>query len=144
MTNRRRILFVCSGNACRSPMAEALANARFGASMEAESAGVKHEPGPAHPMAIATLRDLYGIDLTAHRSRSTADIDLSSFDSVVALSPTAAQHDDLAGLGAKLVSWTIPDPWNKPVEVYAQTAEAILALLSELDSGITSATEATS
>lgn len=68
-----RLLFVCSGNICRSPAAEALARAlapEFGLAVEVGSAGtLRIEGQPANPyMTKVGLRE-YGIDLRAHRSR---------------------------------------------------------------------------
>ncbi|MFH1185697.1 MAG: arsenate reductase ArsC [Chloroflexota bacterium] len=64
MKNFRRGLFLCTGNSCRSQMAEALVNARFPA-WQAFSAGVRPS-GYVHPMAIRVLREL-GIE---HRGES--------------------------------------------------------------------------
>jgi protein-tyrosine phosphatase len=68
---QRLVLFVCTGNTCRSPMAEALLRQALGADAgwEAASAGLCAIPGlPASGGAVAALRDS-GIDLSAHRSR---------------------------------------------------------------------------
>lgn len=63
------ILFVCTGNTCRSPMAEGLA-AALAPHVVAASAGTEAEPGlPASDGAIAAMRDI-GIDISDHRSRT--------------------------------------------------------------------------
>ena len=61
----RRVLFVCTGNSGRSPMAEALLRHRAGPRVEAASAGIR--PKPLHPDAAAVMRDRYGLDITSHR-----------------------------------------------------------------------------
>src|ERR1700689_3778477 len=61
---RRKVLFVCTGNTGRSPMAEALLRHRAGAHAEAASAGIR--PKPLHPDAVAVMRDRYRICTTGH------------------------------------------------------------------------------
>ncbi|MEQ1570821.1 MAG: low molecular weight phosphotyrosine protein phosphatase [Myxococcota bacterium] len=67
-----RLLFVCSGNICRSPMAAALADRRMlalGRDVEVRSAGTLGlVDRPAEPRAVAVCREI-GLDLTEHRSR---------------------------------------------------------------------------
>lgn len=78
----RRLVFVCTGNICRSPYAEALARSR---GLEAISAGIDTTPGlPAHPQAIAEAR-ARGIDLSGHRTTSWADVQIGREDVVVAV-----------------------------------------------------------
>ncbi len=48
---KKRVLFLCTGNSCRSQMAEAIVNARIGEDWEAVSAGTK-PAGTVHPLAI--------------------------------------------------------------------------------------------
>ncbi|HRD66714.1 MAG TPA: phosphotyrosine protein phosphatase [Candidatus Competibacter sp.] len=78
----RRLVFVCTGNICRSPYAEALAHS---CGLEAVSAGIDTTPGlPAHPQAIAEAR-ARGIDLSGHRTASWADVRLRNGDMVIAV-----------------------------------------------------------
>src|SRR4029079_4345648 len=73
-----RILFVCTGNACRSPMAEGLAR-ELG--LDAESAGVL--AAGLHPRASQAMRER-GIDITSHVSRAVPDV-AEEYDVVVTL-----------------------------------------------------------
>ena len=66
------VLFVCTGNTCRSPMAAALFNQMAaGSAYQAESAGLAAFTGdPASEASVRTMAYLGGIDLSSHRSRS--------------------------------------------------------------------------
>lgn len=78
----KKVLFVCTGNTCRSPMAEAIFNhmARergLEQTHVAESAGIYPVPGdPATAGAVHAMASLYGIDLSGHASRLLDDRDL--------------------------------------------------------------------
>ncbi len=56
LNSRRRVLFLCSGNSCRSQMAEGIVNARYGNRWSASSAG-SHPKGFVHPMVIQVLEE---------------------------------------------------------------------------------------
>lgn len=96
------ILFVCTGNTCRSPMAELLARdeleRRRWAHVRVSSAGVAAEPGlPASPFAQSVVRQL-GLDLAPHRSRVLDPPLVAWADLVLAMSPTHLAHvADLGG-----------------------------------------------
>ena len=103
---RRRVLFVCTGNSCRSQIAEAWARALFGDLLEPHSAGVVRHG--LDPNAIAVMAEA-GIDISAQRSKTIDELPHMDFDHVVTLSdrgragaalfwaPTATIH---AGFGA--------------------------------------------
>jgi protein-tyrosine-phosphatase len=80
------VLFVCSMNAVRSPMAEALMKYLFPGRIYVQSAGVR--PGEEDPMMVAVMDEL-GLDLSRHRPRSIEEIDDTSFDLIVTLAPEA-------------------------------------------------------
>lgn len=69
--DRKRVLFLCTGNCCRSQMAEGLLNHLFGDRFEALSAGVK-PAGYVHPLAIRTMQ-AEGIDISRQTSKSIRD-----------------------------------------------------------------------
>jgi len=78
---KRKVLFLCTGNSCRSQIAEALVNARMGDAWEAFSAGI-HPAGYVHPRAIAALKEI-GIDISIARSKSAGEFRNVPFDLVV-------------------------------------------------------------
>jgi protein-tyrosine-phosphatase len=80
------ILFACSENAVRSPMAAALARLQFGRTLHVASVGVR--PGERDPFTTAVMDEL-GVDLSRHRPQTFEDLDETSFDLIVTLSPEA-------------------------------------------------------
>ena len=79
-----RILFVCTGNICRSPTAEALFRilARD-LPIEVSSAGIFGVEGNTSPVGVVSAGQRLGADLSMHRARSLADLDLAEPDLIV-------------------------------------------------------------
>jgi protein-tyrosine-phosphatase len=82
------VLFACTHNAIRSPMAEALLKFLHGQRVYVQSVGVR--PGETDSFAIAALDEI-GLDLSRHAPRSFDDLEDDYFDLVISLSPEA-QH----------------------------------------------------
>ncbi len=82
------VLFACTHNAIRSPMAEALLKYLHGRRVFVQSVGVR--PHEVDPFAVAAMDEI-GIDLSRHRSRSFDDLEDDYFDLVISMSPEA-QH----------------------------------------------------
>ncbi len=80
------ILFCCSENAVRSPIAEALTRRLLGRSIHLASVGVR--PGQPNPFVTAVLDEI-GIDLSRHRPKTFEDLEETSFDLIITLSPEA-------------------------------------------------------
>jgi len=80
------VLFACTLNAVRSPMAAALMRHLFGRFVYVESVGVR--AGELDPLAVEVMDEL-GIEIGRHRPRSFEDLEDSSFDLIVTLSPEA-------------------------------------------------------
>jgi protein-tyrosine-phosphatase len=78
------VLFACTQNAVRSPMAEALARHYFGREIYFASAGLKR--GELDPFAVAVMEEL-GVDISRHKPHSFEDLEDSNFDLIVTLSP---------------------------------------------------------
>lgn len=109
---KKRILFLCTGNAARSQMSEGLANAFHGDVVEAVSAGSR-PAGWVHPLAIRALADV-GIDHREATSKSAKDFVDQEFDVVVTVCDSAAQ-DCPHWPGAKRIEhWPIEDPSYGP------------------------------
>jgi len=82
------VLFCCTRNAIRSPMAEALLKQLHGRRIYVDSVGVR--PREVDPFAVAVMDEL-GLDISRHRAKAFADLEDTSFDLIVSLSPEA-QH----------------------------------------------------
>ena len=82
------ILFACTMNAVRSPMAAALLRHLAGRGVHIESAGVF--AGDLDPLAVAAMDEI-GLEIKAHKPRRFEDLEDGSFDLVITLSPEA-QH----------------------------------------------------
>jgi arsenate reductase len=103
----KKVLFLCTGNSCRSQMAEAIVNARFGDAWQAVSAGTK-PAGYVHPKAIAALAEI-GIQHEG-RSKLADEFRGVDFDLVVTVCDSAAEDCPVwLGLGKK-VHHSFPDP----------------------------------
>ena len=82
------VLFACTHNAIRSPIAEAVMKYLHGQKVYVQSVGLR--PQPIDPFAVAALDEI-GIDKSRHRPRSFDDLEDDYFDLVISLSPEA-QH----------------------------------------------------
>lgn len=103
------ILFCCTFNAVRSPMAEAIARYYYGREVYFASAGVK--AGELDPFAVAAMDDI-GIDIHKFKPHTFEDLEDSSFDLIVTLSPEA-HHKALEftrTLAVDVVYWPTIDP----------------------------------
>jgi len=128
----QRLLFVCTGNTCRSPIAEALADAR---GVPAESAGIAAQRSDgAAPYAARALQAARGLSLHNHSPQSVDILDLTTFARIVALAPAVAQQlrADHEHLNDRLVTWTIPDPYGGSMADYRLCLEQIDTALTRL------------
>ena len=103
----KKVLFICTGNSCRSQMAEAIVNARMGEMWQAVSAGTK-PAGYVHPKALTALSEI-GIQ-HAGRSKTADEFKGVDFDLVVTVCDSAAEECPIwLGKGRK-VHHSFPDP----------------------------------
>ena len=102
-----KVLFLCTGNSCRSQMAEAIVNARLGDTWKAVSAGTK-PAGYVHSKAVQVLSE---IGIQHHgRSKSADEFQDVPFDLVVTVCDSAAEECPIwLGIG-KRVHLGFPDP----------------------------------
>jgi len=123
--NVRRLIFVCSGNICRSPLGEYVAKSQ---GVIAESFGLDTRGGdPADPRAI-TYASAQNIDLTSHRTRKIESYSPQAGDLLIGMEPAHYQklkllYGDqvaitLAGLWLKKPKTYLHDPYNTNVEFF--------------------------
>ena len=103
------VLFACSHNALRSPMAAALMRSLHGRRVFVDSVGLR--PEPLDPFAAAVL-DEVGIDLSHHRPKGFEDLEDDYFDLVISLSPEAHHRAvELTRTSASEIEfWPVLDP----------------------------------
>lgn len=116
----QRVIFICQGNICRSPLAEIAGRRHFPA---VESFGLSCNSGaPADPRAIRFAAEM-GLDLTAHRSRNIAELNMTQQDLLVGMEPhhlvglkaagvSTPGQITLAGLWLRSPSPYIHDPYS--------------------------------
>lgn len=102
------VLFLCTGNSCRSQMAEAWGRALWGPEHHAHSAGT--HPQGMNPITIKVMAEV-GIDITDHWSKSVDDVDTSQIDIVATVCDSAKENCPvLPGVG-RTIHHSFPDPY---------------------------------
>ncbi len=132
---KRKVLFLCTGNSCRSQMAEAIANARLGEAWEACSAGTQ-PAGYVHPLALRALAEI-GI---AHegRSKHADEYRAVPFDLVVTVCDDAAENCPVWLGKGRRVHLGFPDPAKatgseeQVMAVFRRGRDEIAARVSDL------------
>ena len=105
----KRVLVLCTGNSCRSVMAEALINHLGKGKYEAVSAG-SNPAGYVHPKSIETLKR-HGIASGQPRSKSWDEFTGQNFDYIITVCDSAAAETCPVFPGsAKKLHWSTPDP----------------------------------
>jgi protein-tyrosine-phosphatase len=127
------ILFVCYGNACRSPMAEGLAKLILGEQVRIESAGLAPILNGATHDAIDVLHELYGVDISHHTARSVADMHVGLFEHILVLDAYVFEtlKNRYPSLSDTLILWDIEDPYGQDRNAFHKTAETIKKLIEK-------------
>ena len=117
-----KVLFLCTGNSCRSQMAEGWARALKSSQIEAFSAGI--ETHGLNPRAVQVMAEA-GVDISGHRSKTVADLPTKDFDYVVTVCDQAHESCPLFPGKTKVVHVSFDDPPR--LAKYAKTEEEALA-----------------
>ena len=116
-----KILFLCTGNSCRSQMAEGWARALKSEVIEAWSAGI--ETHGLNPNAVKVMAEV-GVDISYHKSKNVADLLHIPFDCAITVCGHANEHCPLFPGKAKVVHVGFDDPPALARELAAQGADA--------------------
>jgi len=107
MSDRKRVLILCTGNSARSQMAEGLLRHLAADRFEVASAGVA--PGHVRPEAVEVMREL-GIDISSHRSKSVDEFIEQEFDYVITVCDNANEQCPVFPGRTKRIHWSFDDP----------------------------------
>ncbi|MFC9969849.1 helix-turn-helix domain-containing protein [Spirillospora sp. NPDC127200] len=127
---RPAVLFTCTGNSARSPIAEALLRRRAGGRVEVASAG-SHPKPRLHPDAVRVLRERYGVDPADRRPRHLDTLADRRFDYVISLCDKVREVLPDIGGHPRRVHWSIPDPAADP-----EGARAFTRTAAEIDTRV--------
>jgi len=137
-----KILFICTGNTCRSPMAAALLN-KIAKDNEldvtADSAGIFAEPGASASKNAVLAMNGYDIDLSSHKSKTISDDLVMGSDLILTMTEghkmlTAGMAPDKTYTICEFAGYEgdISDPYGGDLEEYKDSAEQIYDCLTEI------------
>jgi len=106
MENKKRVLFLCTGNSARSQMAEGILRRLAGKDYDVASAGT--HPKGVHPRTIEVMSEI-GVDMSAHTSKDVSQFDGRQFDYVITVCDRAKQQCPVFP-GAAAIHWGFDDP----------------------------------
>jgi protein-tyrosine-phosphatase len=129
---RERILVVCYGNICRSPLAEsmlkqALRDARLDRRYVVRSAGVGAQPGTAAARGTLAAAESRGLDLLGHRARRLTPEMIREADVLIALDEVVEAEIAILAGDVPMTVWPVDDPYGGPPEGYERAADEIAA-----------------
>jgi arsenate reductase (thioredoxin) len=104
---KTKVLFLCTGNSCRSQMAEGFLRSIGGERFEDDSAGTY--PSHVNPLAIEVMREK-GIDISQHRSKNVAEYLGQHFPTIVTVCDNAKEHCPIFPGPSIRLHWPLPDP----------------------------------
>jgi arsenate reductase (thioredoxin) len=107
-----RVLFLCTGNSCRSHIAEGRLRALGGERFEVFSAGAK-PAGHVHPLAIRAMHE-FNIDISRHTSKSLDVFDGQKFDYLITVCDNAREACPAYAGATHQLHWSLDDPAHAP------------------------------
>lgn len=132
MSDVPRVLFLCTGNSCRSQMAEGWLRKMAGGRIEALSAGTA--PVGMNPGAVAAM-EAHGVDIRAQRSEDIAAYTSDPPELLIAVCDSAAQSCPTLPASTQVLRWPFPDPAHAtgtPQEVAAEFEHVCLAIRARI------------
>ncbi|NTV29074.1 MAG: arsenate reductase ArsC [Candidatus Omnitrophica bacterium] len=117
---KKKVLVLCTGNSCRSQMAEGALRHFRGDDFEVFSAGTK--PSRVNPLAIKVMQEI-GIDISGHRSKHVEEFKGQKMDYVITVCDNAKESCPIFPGGTTVMHWPFPDPPHGAPESPAVLAE---------------------
>jgi arsenate reductase len=130
LDHRPRVLFVCVGNMCRSPMAEGFARALGSHLVDVYSAGV-NPTGTLSFDSIAVMREL-GVDISHQRSKGLDAVPVDAIDLVVNMSGRRASSFLPRTFRGRVVDWRVEDPIGRTLPTQRRVRDDILERVRNL------------
>ncbi|MBN2058377.1 MAG: arsenate reductase ArsC [Candidatus Saganbacteria bacterium] len=128
---KKKILFACVGNCCRSQMSEGFGRSLAGDKFEIYSAG-SNPAGFVHPEAIAAMAEV-GIDISGQYSKGFMDLPVKEVDVLV----TMGCGETCPAIPAKQrINWEIKDPIGLPIDVFRKVRDDLRTRIEELFKGL--------
>lgn len=127
MSQKKQVLILCTGNSCRSIIAEALINAKLGDCVEAQSSGVQAS-GKVNPHAQALL-ETKGYWRDSYHSKVIETVLDTAFDLVITVCDAAKETCPMFPKAVKTIHLGFEDPSGMAVEEYEKTLDLIEAEL---------------
>ena len=135
MPKKEKIIFICTGNACRSQIAEGVMRKLAGDKFDVFSAG--SHPSLVHPMSIKVMKEI-GIDITSHTSDPISNFLSKNINIVVTVCDNADRECPVFPGKVERIHWSIKDPfkgWNShPDDLvnFRKTREDLTARIKNL------------
>lgn len=135
MTDQKtKVLFICIGNMCRSPMAEGFARAMGDDVVETYSAGI-HPTGVVSEDAIFMMEE-NGIDISRQRSNGLVEVPLDEIDIAACMTGIPGSAYLPEDFGGKIIDWDIDDPIGRSLSTFRRVRDEIEEKVKDLLEGI--------
>ena len=130
---KKKVIFICTGNACRSQMAEGLLREMGGSSFEVFSAG--SHPSRLHPASVIVMNEI-GIDISHHHSEPIDKYIDTGIDIAITVCDNAKNHCPTFPGNPEQIHWSIKDPYHgwasneEDLPPYRETRDELIKRIS--------------